>query len=50
MTERARRRRIVTMGAAGRDFHDFNVVWRTDPTCEVVAFTATEIPGIAQRH
>jgi predicted GTPase len=44
------RRRVVIMGAAGRDFHDFNVVLRTDPAVEVVAFTATQIPGIADRR
>ncbi len=44
------RRRIVIMGAAGRDFHDFNVVYRGDPSVEVVAFTATQIPGIAGRR
>ena len=38
------------MGAAGRDFHDFNVVYRADPTVEVVAFTATQIPGIDARR
>ncbi len=38
------------MGAAGRDFHDFNVVFRPDPTVEVVAFTATQIPGIDARR
>jgi len=43
------RKRIVIMGAAGRDFHDFNVVYRNDPGSEVVAFTATQIPGIAGR-
>jgi predicted GTPase len=43
------RRRVVIMGAAGRDFHDFNVVYRNDPDVEVVAFTATQIPGIANR-
>ena len=42
--------RVVIMGAAGRDFHDFNVVYRDDPTTEVVAFTATQIPGIADRR
>ena len=42
-------RRIVIMGAAGRDFHDFNVAFRDDPGVEVVAFTATQIPGIAGR-
>ncbi|HMA88013.1 MAG TPA: cyclic 2,3-diphosphoglycerate synthase [Burkholderiales bacterium] len=44
------RRRILIMGAAGRDFHDFNVVYRNDPACEVVAFTAAQIPGIAGRR
>ncbi len=38
------------MGAAGRDFHDFNVVYRDDPSSEVVAFTATQIPGIDDRR
>ena len=42
--------RIVILGAAGRDFHDFNVVYRDDPTVVVVAFTATQIPGIAHRR
>jgi len=37
------------MGAAGRDFHDFNVVYRGDPHKEVVAFTAAQIPGIGGR-
>ena len=44
------RRRILIMGAAGRDFHDFNVAYRDDPAVEVVAFTATQIPGIADRR
>ncbi len=38
------------MGAAGRDFHNFNVVYRNDPASEVVAFTAAQIPGIAERR
>jgi predicted GTPase len=37
------------MGAAGRDFHNFNVVYRDDERFEVVAFTATQIPGIDDR-
>jgi predicted GTPase len=37
------------MGAGGRDFHDFNVVYRDDPETRVVAFTAAQIPGIAGR-
>ena len=43
-------RRILILGAAGRDFHDFNVVWRDDLASRVVAFTATQIPGIAGRR
>ena len=38
------------MGAAGRDFHNFNVHYRNNPHCEVVAFTATQIPDIAGRR
>jgi predicted GTPase len=41
--------RVVILGAAGRDFHNFNTVYRDDPTSVVVAFTATQIPGIAER-
>jgi predicted GTPase len=37
------------MGAGGRDFHNFNVRYRDDDAVEVVAFTATQIPGIAER-
>ena len=43
------RKRVIIMGAAGRDFHNFNVVYRDDPRFEVVAFTATQIPGIEGR-
>ena len=43
------RRRIVIVGAAGRDFHNFNVRYRDDETSEVVAFTAAQIPGIEGR-
>jgi predicted GTPase len=42
-------RKVIVMGAGGRDFHDFNVALRDDPEVEVVAFTATQIPGIADR-
>ena len=42
-------RRVIIMGAGGRDFHNFNVVYREDPDVDVVAFTATQIPGIADR-
>jgi predicted GTPase len=41
--------RTIIMGAAGRDFHNFQVVYRDDPAYEVVAFTATQIPGIDAR-
>jgi predicted GTPase len=41
--------RTVIMGAAGRDFHNFNVVYRDNPRYEVVAFTATQIPNIDDR-
>lgn len=44
------RRRVVICGAAGRDFHNFNVVFRNDPSAEVLAFTATQIPGIDERR
>jgi predicted GTPase len=43
-------RRVVIMGAGGRDFHDFNVVFRDDPEHHVVAFTAAQIPGIDDRR
>ncbi len=42
-------RRIVIAGAAGRDFHNFNVVFRDDPSARVVAFTAAQIPNIEGR-
>ena len=42
--------RVLIVGAAGRDFHNFNVVYRDDPRVEVVAFTAAQIPGIAGRR
>ncbi|MFZ0312025.1 MAG: GTPase, partial [Candidatus Korobacteraceae bacterium] len=43
-------KRVLILGAAGRDFHDFNVVFRNHPEFEVVAFTATQIPDIAGRR
>src|SRR6476620_820512 len=43
-------RRVLIMGAAGRDFHNFNVVYRDDPDSQVVAFTATQIPFIDDRR
>jgi predicted GTPase len=44
------RNRTVICGAAGRDFHNFNVVYRDDPGVEVVAFTAQQIPGMSGRR
>ena len=44
------RRRVLILGAAGRDFHVFNTVYRGDPTVEVVGFTATQIPDISDRR
>jgi predicted GTPase len=41
--------RVLIMGAAGRDFHNFNVYFRDNPDYEVVAFTATQIPHIEER-
>ena len=41
--------RTIIMGAAGRDFHNFNVFFRDNPDYQVVAFTATQIPNIADR-
>lgn len=51
MAERlAQRARVVIVGAAGRDFHNLNVVYRDDPRAEAVAFTAAQIAGIAGRR
>jgi predicted GTPase len=41
--------KVIIMGAAGRDFHNFNVYYRNNPQYEVIAFTATQIPGIEKR-
>ncbi|OPX23479.1 MAG: GTPase [Planctomycetales bacterium 4484_113] len=43
------RKRVVLIGAAGRDFHDFNTVFRENEEFDVVAFTATQIPDIEGR-
>ena len=43
------RKRVVIMGAAGRDFHNYNVFFRDVEEYEVVAFTATQIPNIEGR-
>ena len=49
MTTPSNPTKVVILGAAGRDFHNFNVCYRTDPAHRVVAFTATQIPDIADR-
>ncbi|HEY7727091.1 MAG TPA: cyclic 2,3-diphosphoglycerate synthase [Candidatus Eisenbacteria bacterium] len=43
-------RRVVIMGAGGRDFHNFNMCFKNRPEYRVVAFTATQIPGIDDRR
>lgn len=43
------KKKVIIMGAAGRDFHNFNVYFRNNPNYEVVAFTATQIPDIEGR-
>src|SRR3989338_4993813 len=43
------KKRILIMGAAGRDFHNFNVFFRNNTQYDVICFTATQIPGIAGR-
>jgi predicted GTPase len=42
--------KVLIMGAAGRDFHNFNVLYRDNPAYQVVAFTATQIPNIEGRR
>ncbi len=43
-------KRVIVLGAGGRDFHDFAMVFRDDPDVRVVAFTAAQIPGIDDRR
>src|SRR3974390_828838 len=43
-------KRVLILGAAGRDFHNLNVLFRNHPEFHVAAFTATQIPDIAGRH
>ena len=45
----SKRKKVIIMGAAGRDFHNFNVYFRNNPEYEVVAFTAAQLPNIAGR-
>jgi predicted GTPase len=49
MEELMSKRRIIIMGAAGRDFHNFNLAYRNNQEVEVFAFTATQIPNIEGR-
>ncbi|ABL78094.1 cyclic 2,3-diphosphoglycerate synthase [Thermofilum pendens] len=49
MTLRGKRVKAIIMGAAGRDFHNFNVLFRNNPEYEIVAFTAAQIPFIDNR-
>lgn len=46
----SKQRKILILGAAGRDFHNFNTVYRDDDSVQVVAFTATQIPDIDGRR
>ena len=43
------KRNVIIIGAAGRDFHNFNTYYRENEACNVVAFTAAQIPDIAGR-
>ena len=45
-----KRKNVIIIGAAGRDFHNFNMVYRDQPACRVVAFTAAQIPDIDGRR
>ena len=44
-----KKKKVIILGAAGRDFHNFNTVYRDNPEYRVVAFTAAQIPGIDGR-
>jgi predicted GTPase len=48
--QRPHARRVIILGAAGRDFHNFNVYFRDNPDYKVVAFTAAQIPNIEGRQ
>jgi len=45
-----RREKVIIIGAAGRDFHNFNTYFRSNPDFQVVAFTAAQIPDISGRQ
>ena len=47
--KRERHRKVIIVGAAGQDFHNFNTFYRDNPQYNVVAFTAAQIPDIADR-
>jgi predicted GTPase len=47
--QQAAPRRVLILGAAGRDFHNFNTAFRDNPRYEVIGFTAAQIPGVADR-
>jgi predicted GTPase len=49
MNQDKTQKRVIIMGAGGRDFHNFNMVFRDDPDIRVVAFTAAQIPGIEEK-
>src|SRR3989304_3762214 len=49
MRNGVRKRKVVIMGAAGRDFHNFNIFFRNKKDYEVIAFTAAQIPNIEKR-
>ncbi|MEW6051449.1 MAG: cyclic 2,3-diphosphoglycerate synthase [Candidatus Zixiibacteriota bacterium] len=46
----SKKRKVIIMGAAGRDFHNFNTLYRNNDAVEVMAFTATQIPDIEGRR
>ena len=48
-TKKVEKQKVIILGAAGRDFHNFNCFFRDNPAYEVVAFTAEQIPGISNR-
>ncbi len=50
MRDEQRQRRVLILGAAGRDFHVFNLMYRHDPSVQVMAFTAAQIPHIDDRR
>ena len=49
MRQNSTAKKIIILGAAGRDFHDFNVYFQNNPNYKVIAFTAAQIPGIENR-